>query len=91
MDAFTDADREEIRSRFATLKWTRVSLISAYSFRALEVSDMAEDVIDSRESILVYHGAFSDSHRFIFDPKAFQEENLDLNLTDYQMNESELY
>ena len=90
-DAFTDADREEIRSRFATLKWTRVSLVSADPFRAAEVTDMAEDVIEAREGILAEQDESAGGQAFIFDPKAFQEENPDLELAAYELDEGALY
>ena len=85
-DAFTDADREEIRGRFATLKWTRVSQVSADPFRAAEVTDMAEDVIEAREGILAEHDESAGGQAFIFDPKAFQEENPDLELAAYELD-----
>ena len=90
VNRFSEQDREDIRGRFATLKWTNVRLVKTDQLVAVDVSDLADDIIDARESALVEQHASGESHDFVFDPKAFQEEHPDLTMQEYELDESTL-
>ena len=66
-------------------------LVSEDPLRNFEVNELADDVIEARESILDNDGALDESNCFVFNPKTFQEEHSVLALANFEMNEDALY
>ena len=65
-------------------------LVKTDPLLVVDVCDLADDVIDARESAMVEQNAADEIHNFVFDPKAFQEEHSDLIMQEYEMDESTL-